>query len=98
MALSWMGLAPIPLRVTIKPRNLPELTPNAHFKELVSCRVFTTAQRFLVNALCGWAFFGFYEHIIDINLHGFTYQGSEYPGHHHLKVTPAFFKPNSITL
>ena len=30
------------------------------------------------------AFFGFYEHIIDINLHRFTYQGSEYPGHHPL--------------
>ena len=34
MALSWMGLASIPLRVTIKPRNLPELTSNAHFKGL----------------------------------------------------------------
>ena len=34
MALSWMGLASIPLYVTIKPRNLPELTPNAHFKGL----------------------------------------------------------------
>ena len=34
MALSWMGLASIPLCVTIKPRNLPELTPNAHFKGL----------------------------------------------------------------
>ena len=34
MALSWMGLAFIPLCVTIKPRILPELTPNAHFKGL----------------------------------------------------------------
>ena len=32
MALSWMGLASIPLCVTIKPKNLLELTPNAHFK------------------------------------------------------------------
>ena len=39
MALSWMGLASIPLRITIKPKNLPELTPNAHFKGLsfISC-------------------------------------------------------------
>ena len=34
MALSWKGLASIPLFVTIKPRNLPELTPNTHFKGL----------------------------------------------------------------
>ena len=34
MTMSWMGLASFPLRVTIKPRNLPELTPNAHFKGL----------------------------------------------------------------
>ena len=34
MALSWMGLASIPLCVTIKPKNLPELTPHAHFKGL----------------------------------------------------------------
>ena len=32
MALNWMGLASIPLCVTIKPKNFPELTPNAHFK------------------------------------------------------------------
>ena len=29
-----MGLASIPLCVTIKPRKFPELTPNAHFKGL----------------------------------------------------------------
>ena len=34
MAFNWMGLASIPLYLTIKPRNLPKLTPNAHFKEL----------------------------------------------------------------
>ena len=38
------------------------------------------------------AFFGFYEHIININLHGFTYQGSEYPGHHPLISCPYVFK------
>ena len=38
------------------------------------------------------AFFGFYEHIIDINLHKFTYQGSEYPGHHPLIVCPFVFQ------
>ena len=39
MTLSWKRLASIPLRVTIKPRNLPELTPNVHFKGLsfMSC-------------------------------------------------------------
>ena len=39
MALIWMGLASIPLRVTIKPRNFLELTPNVHFKRLsfMSC-------------------------------------------------------------
>ena len=39
MTLSWKRLASIPLHVTIKPRNLPELTPNAHFKGLsfMSC-------------------------------------------------------------
>ena len=34
MVLSRVGLAFIPLCVTIKPKNLPELTPNAHFKGL----------------------------------------------------------------
>ena len=34
MALSWMELASIPFCVTIKPKNLPELTPNVHFKGL----------------------------------------------------------------
>ena len=34
MALSWMGLASIPLRVTINPRDLLKLTPNGHFKGL----------------------------------------------------------------
>ena len=32
MALSCVGLASIPLWVTIKPRNRPALTPKAHFK------------------------------------------------------------------
>ena len=32
MALSYAGLASIPLWVTIKPRNRPALTPKAHFK------------------------------------------------------------------
>ena len=32
MALSYAGLASIPLWVTMKPRNRPELTPKAHFK------------------------------------------------------------------
>ena len=34
MALSWMGLASITLHITIKPRNLSELTQNEHFKGL----------------------------------------------------------------
>ena len=34
IALNWIGLASISLWVTIKPKNLPELTPNAHFKGL----------------------------------------------------------------
>ena len=34
MALSWMGLASIPLCVITKHRNLPEFTSNAHFKGL----------------------------------------------------------------
>ena len=32
MALSCVGLASMPLWVTIKPRNRPALTPKAHFK------------------------------------------------------------------
>ena len=32
MALSYAGLASIPLWVTINPRNRPALTPKAHFK------------------------------------------------------------------
>ena len=40
----------------------------------------------------GGVFFGFYKHIIDINLHGFTYQGSEYPSHHPLKSCPFVFQ------
>ena len=32
MALSCAGLASIPLWVTIKPRNRPDLTPKAHFE------------------------------------------------------------------
>ena len=38
------------------------------------------------------AFFGFYEHIIDINLHGFTYQGSKNLGHHPLISCPCIFQ------
>ena len=38
------------------------------------------------------AFFGFYEHIIDINILGFTYQGSEYLGHHPLISFPYIFQ------
>ena len=38
------------------------------------------------------AFFGFYEHIIDINLHRFTYQWSEYLGHHLLISCPCVFQ------
>ena len=37
-------------------------------------------------------FFGFDKHIIDINLHGFTYQWSEYLGHHPLISRPYVFK------
>ena len=37
-------------------------------------------------------FFGFYEHIIDINPHGFTYQGLEYSGHHPLIRYPCVFQ------
>ena len=32
MALSYVGLASIPLWVTVKPRNRSALTPKAHFK------------------------------------------------------------------
>ena len=38
------------------------------------------------------AFFGFDEHIININLHGFTYQWSEYLGHHPLISCPCVFQ------
>ena len=38
------------------------------------------------------AFFRFFEHIIDINLHGCTYQGLEYPGHHPLISCPFIFQ------
>ena len=38
------------------------------------------------------AFFGFYEHIIDINLHGFAYQGSKYLCHHSLIRCPCVFQ------
>ena len=34
----------------------------------------------------------FKKHIIDINLHGFTYQGSEYFGHHPLISCPCVFQ------
>ena len=37
-------------------------------------------------------FFTFDEHIIDINLHGFTYQQSEYFSHHPLISCPCVFK------
>ena len=40
MALSCAGLASIPLWVTIKPRNRPELTPKADFKEFSSMSYF----------------------------------------------------------
>ena len=38
------------------------------------------------------AFFRFYEHIININLHGFIYQGPKYPGHHPLISCPCVFQ------
>ena len=38
------------------------------------------------------AFFIFYEHIIDINLQGFTYEGSKYPRHHPLISYPYVFQ------
>ena len=38
------------------------------------------------------AFFGFDEHIISINLHGFTDQRSEYLGHHPLISCPSVFQ------
>ena len=38
------------------------------------------------------AFLGFYERIIDINLHGFAYQGLKYPGHHPLISCPCVFQ------
>ena len=34
MAMSWSGLTSIPLYISIKARNLPELTSKAHFKRL----------------------------------------------------------------
>ena len=34
IALSWAGLASLPLWVTMKPRNRPALTPKVHFKGL----------------------------------------------------------------
>ena len=38
------------------------------------------------------AFFGFDEHIIDIDLHGFTYQWLEYLGHDPLISYPCVFQ------
>ena len=38
------------------------------------------------------AFFGFDEHIIDINLNGFTYQRSKYLGHNPLIGCPCVFQ------
>ena len=34
---------------------------------------------------------GFHEHIIDINLHGFSYQGLKYPDHHPMIHYPSVF-------
>ena len=39
------------------------------------------------------AFFGFYEHIIDIDFHGFAHHGSYYPGHHPLISFRCIFQP-----
>ena len=38
------------------------------------------------------AFFGLDKHVIDINLHGFTYQRSDYLSHHPLIGSPYFFQ------
>ena len=54
IALSSTGLAFIPLRVTIKPKNLLELTLNAHLKSFVSCHTFARAQRFLIDVSRDW--------------------------------------------
>ena len=44
--------------------------------------------------MCGviGTFFGFDEHIIDINLHGFSYQWLEYFGHQPLISYPCIFQ------
>ena len=84
IALSCIGLASIPLCVTIKPKNLLELTPNAHFRGLsfisfvhsnskVSCMCF-------VLCMIG-VFFGFDKHIVDINFHGLSHQWLKYLCH-----------------
>ena len=38
------------------------------------------------------AFFGFYKHIMNINLHIFTSQGLEHPSHHPLISWPCVFQ------
>ena len=45
-----MGLASILLCVTMKPRNLPELTPNAHFRGLSFIPWCVPGQKFLTGA------------------------------------------------
>ena len=70
MALSYAGLASIPLWVTIKQRNRPALTPKAHFKRFsfipyslrkVECLL---KMRNVIRVLLG-----FYQHIINIDFH-----------------------------
>ena len=45
MAFSRKGFSSIPFCVTIKPRNFPALTPNAHFSGLTSCHILGGDQK-----------------------------------------------------
>ena len=54
MALSWMGLASIALCVTIKPKNLPELTPNTHFKGLSFMLCLHNSSKVSRRCLVSW--------------------------------------------
>ena len=42
-------------------------------------------------------FFGFHEHVVDIDFHCVAQQRSEYLSYQSLKTCPAFFKLKGIT-
>ena len=51
MALSCAGFASILLCVTIKPRNLPALTPKAHLRDLVSYHILRGGRKLVGDEL-----------------------------------------------